>query len=153
SVYATYIEGLESTPIAPTNAVNSGAQLPATESTQYEGGVKIEPHKGLLFQAAVFEIHRGVAYVNASSVYVQDGRARFRGLEYSLTGEVTRDLSLYISGQFLDAKQTSGAPTVITTSSTGVVTVTPTSVGKLIENTPKRTLSVSGEYRLNDFVQ
>jgi iron complex outermembrane receptor protein len=153
SLYGTYIEGLESTPIAPTNAVNAGAQLPATSSTQYEGGVKIEPRKGLLFQAAYFEIKRGVAYVNSASVYVQDGRARYRGLEYSLTGEVTPELSLYVSGLFLNAKQVSGAPTVITTSSAGVVTVSPTSVGKLIENTPKRTLSVAGEYRLDRFVE
>jgi iron complex outermembrane receptor protein len=42
---------------------------------------------------------------------------------------------------------------VITTSPAGVVTVSPTSVGKLIENTPKRTLSVAGEYRLDRFVE
>lgn len=153
SVYGTYIEGLESTPIAPANAVNAGAQLPATSSTQYEAGVKVEPHRGLLFQAAYFDIRRGVAYVNSASVYVQDGRARFKGLEYSLTGEVTHDFSLYLSGLFLDAKQTSGAATAIATSPTGVVTVTPTSVGKLIENTPKRTFSVAGEYRLDKWIE
>ncbi|MBW8812825.1 MAG: TonB-dependent siderophore receptor [Caulobacterales bacterium] len=152
SIYGTYIEGLESTPIAPTNATNAGAQLPATSSTQYEGGIKIEPKSGLLFQAAYFDIDRGVAYVNAASLFVQDGRARFKGLEYSLTGEVTPSLSIYASGLFLSAKQTSGAPTVITTSASGVVTVTPTSVGKLIENTPKRTFSLSGEYRLDQWV-
>ena len=42
---------------------------------------------------------------------------------------------------------------MITTSAAGVVTVTPTSVGKLIENTPKRTLSVAGEYRLDQWVK
>ena len=86
SIYATYIEGLESTPIAPISAVNGGAQLPPTESTQWEGGVKLEPIRCLLFQAAYFDIDRGSTFVNAQNVYVQDGRARYRGVEASLTG-------------------------------------------------------------------
>ena len=32
-------------------------------------------------------------------------------------------------------------------------TVSPTSVGKLIENTPKRTFSLAGEYRLDQFIE
>ena len=46
-------------------------------------------------------------------VYVEDGRARYRGTELSLTGEITPQLSMYASGLILDAKQVSGAPTVI----------------------------------------
>lgn len=145
SLYATYIEGLESTPIAPAAAVNAGAQLPATESTQKEYGVKIEPWRGLLFQAAYFDIDRASTFVNSANVYVQDGRARYKGVELSLTGEVTHDLSVYASAQFLDAKQESGAPTVISGT-----TIAPTSVGKVIENTPKRTFSLAGEYRFSD---
>jgi len=152
SLYATYIEGLESTPIAPANASNAGAQLPATDSTQTEGGVKIEPITGLLFQAAYFNIERTSTFVNSNNLYVQDGRARYRGTELSLTGEVAHDLSIYASALFLDARQISGAPTVITTSSTGAVTVSPSAVGKVIENTPKTTLSLAGEYRLNDWI-
>lgn len=153
SVYGTYIEGLESTPAAPLSAVNAGEQLPATESTQWEGGIKLEPTRGLLFQAAYFDIDRASTFVNAQNIYVQDGRARYRGVEASLTGEVTQDLSVYASAQYLDAKQVSGAPTVITTSPTGVVSVTPTSVGRYIENTPKETFSLSGEYRLSKYVE
>ena len=152
SVYATYIEGLESTPIAPANATNAGAQLPATDSTQKEGGVKIEPRPGVLIQVAYFDIDRASTFVNSNNLYVQDGRARYKGVEYSLTGEVARNLSIYLSGLFLDAKQISGAPTIITTASNGTVTVTPTSVGRVIENTPKRTFSLAGEYKLSDFV-
>jgi iron complex outermembrane receptor protein len=147
SLYATYIEGLESTPIAPATAVNAGAQLPATESTQKEYGLKIEPRRGLLFQAAYFDIDRASTFVNSENVYVQDGRARYKGVELSLTGEVTQELSIYASAQFLDAKQESGAPTVISGT-----TVSPTSVGKFIENTPKHTYAVAGEYRLNQWI-
>jgi iron complex outermembrane receptor protein len=147
SVYATYIEGLESTPVAPVTAVNGGQQLPPSTSTQWEGGVKLEPFRGLLFQAAYFDIDRASAFTNAQNVFVQDGRARYRGVEASLTGEITADLSVYASAQVLSAKQVSGAPTVIVGT-----TVTPTSVGKYIENTPKETFSLSGEYRLNSLL-
>jgi iron complex outermembrane receptor protein len=149
SLYATYIEGLETTPGAPTTAVNAGAQLPATSSKQKEGGIKIEPKKGLLFQAAYFDIERGSTYVNGANVYVQDGRARYKGAELSLTGEVTSDLSLYGSALFLDATQSEAAPA--TTSSAGVYS--PTVQGKRIENTPKRTFSLAGEYRLGQWVK
>jgi iron complex outermembrane recepter protein len=145
SVYATYIEGLESTPIAPAAAVNAGAQLPATESTQKEFGLKIEPQRGLLFQAAYFDIDRASTFLNTQNVFVQDGRARYRGVELSLTGEITRDLSIFASAQYLNARQDSGAPTVVTGT-----TVAPSSVGKFIENTPKHTYSVAGEYRFGD---
>lgn len=149
TVYATYIEGLESTPAAPMTAVNAGQPMPATDSTQREAGVKIAPRPGLLVQAAYFDIDRGSAFVNGANVYVLDGRARFRGTELSVTGEVTPSWSLYATGQVLDAKQISGAPTAITTDpGTGAVTVVPTVIGREIENTPERTFSFASEYRL-----
>jgi iron complex outermembrane receptor protein len=153
SLYGTYIEGLESTPPAPSAAVNFGEQLPATDSKQREFGIKVEPYSGLLAQAAYFNIDRGSAFVNGANVYVVDGRARFRGVELSVTGEVTRDWSVYATGQFLDAKQTSGADTVITTDpKTGAILVSPTVVGRQIENTPKRTFSLASEYRLSSLL-
>jgi iron complex outermembrane receptor protein len=147
SLYATYIEGLETTPPAPTTAVNANQQIAPTTSTQKEYGLKIEPRRGLLFQAAYFDIDRGSTYVNGANVYVLDGRARYRGEEFSLTGEVTPELSLFASATFLEAKQISGAPTVLTP------TFSPTAVGKRIEATPKTTASVAAEYKLTRFVE
>jgi iron complex outermembrane recepter protein len=147
SFYGTYIEGLESTPAAPITAVNANEVLPAATSKQREGGVKIEPLRGLLFQAAYFDINRGSTYTNAQNVYVEDGRALYRGEELSLTGEVNRNFSVYASAMFLDATQASGSPTVISGT-----TVTPTAVGKEIENTPRRTASLAAEYRFEQWV-
>lgn len=139
SAYATYIEGLESTPGAPLTANNAGEILPASNSTQYEGGVKIEPKKGLLFTAAYFDISRQLTYLNAANFFVQDGRAKYRGLELSLTGEVTPDLSIYGSALFLRAKQGETADTAL--------------IGNRIENTAKKQWSLSGEYRLTQLVE
>ena len=150
SVYGTYIEGLESTPAAPIIAANFGATLPATGSTQWETGIKLELQPGLLAQAAYFDIERDSAFVNGANLYLLDGRARFRGVEFSVTGELTPRWSVYASGQFLDAKQISGAETRVTTNpTTGVVTVVPTVVGRRIESTPERTFSLATEYRLS----
>jgi iron complex outermembrane recepter protein len=149
SLYGTYIEGLEPTPPAPLIASNVGASLPATDSTQREAGIKIEARPGLLVQAAWFDIERSSSFLNANNVYVLDGRARFRGTEFSVTGELTPDWSVYATAQFLDAKQISGAPTQITMNpTTGAITVVPTVVGRKIENTAERTFSLATEYRL-----
>ncbi|HEV7442075.1 MAG TPA: TonB-dependent receptor [Steroidobacteraceae bacterium] len=147
SLYGTFIQGLETTPAAPILANNYGQQLPATESTQREAGIKVEPRRGLLIQAAYFAINRASTYTNAQNFYVQDGRAQYKGEEVSVTGEVTRDLSIYGSALFLEAEQVNGAPTTVVTVK-GVTTVTPTSNGRQIENVPKRQFSIAGEYRL-----
>jgi iron complex outermembrane receptor protein len=148
SVYYTYIQGLESTPLAPTTTNNANQQLPPTESEQREAGVKIEPWKGLLAQAAYFDIRRGSTYVNSANVFVQDGVARYRGVEFSLTGEITRNLSLYASATTLSAKQDSGAPTTGSGAS-----FAPTAVGKRIEATPRVTESLALEYDLSDWIE
>jgi iron complex outermembrane recepter protein len=147
SVYATYIQGLESIAPAPTTAVNAFQQLPAAESMQREVGIKLEPTHGLLLQLAGFSIERGAAYVNGANVYVEDGQALYRGIELSITGEITPDLSIYASGMYLNAKQDSGAPTLIVGN-----TITPTTVGKLIEGTAKNTYSLAAQYNLSSLL-
>lgn len=138
SVYGTYIEGLESTPGAPASANNAGEILPASASTQYEGGIKIQPHRDLLFTAAYFDISRANAYVNAANNYVKDGKASYKGLELSATGNVTPDLLIYASALFLKAKQGSTADITL--------------IGNDIENTAKTTWSVFGEYRFSQLL-
>lgn len=152
SIYGTYIEGLESTPAAPSTAVNAQEQLPPSESEQYEGGIKIEPKSGLLLQAAYFDITRDSAIVNGANVYVKDGRSSYKGTELSLTGEITQDLSIYASALFLEAEHEAGQPTGFYPTASGGLVFSPTIVGKRIENTPKRTYSLAGEYRFSELL-
>ena len=146
SIYGTYIEGLESTPAAPTTAVNANEQLPPSQSTQYEAGVKWEPWRGFLFQAAYFNIKRDSEVINGANRWVKDGRSTYKGVELSATGNVTPDWSVYASALFLDAKYTSGSPTILTP------TISPTIVGNRIENAPKRAFSLATEYRFTDML-
>ena len=162
SLYATYIEGLESTPGAPSTAVNANEQLGPSESTQYEGGVKWEIRPALLLQASYFNIQRDSAVVNGANVYVKDGRQTYKGVELSLTGNVTEDLSIYASALFLDAKYTSGTPTLLQFNANGTPKidaasgsqiVAPTIVGRRVEGAPEVSWSLSGEYRLTKWVE
>lgn len=132
SVYANYVEGLESGGIVPQIAVNAGQIMPAAVSEQTEFGIKVEPRRGLLVTAAYFDISRVSSYLNSANVFVQDGQASYKGVELSAAGELTPELSISISGVFLDAIQSTGAPSV---------------VGKRIENTAEFSGSIFAEYR------
>lgn len=132
SLYSSYIEGLEEGGRAQSIAVNAGALLPPAMSEQREVGIKLEPHRGLFVTAAYFDIERASSYLNASSYFVQDGRAAFEGIELSVAGELTADLSLIASALYNDAKQESGAAAV---------------AGKRIENAPEYSGSLFLKYR------
>ncbi len=138
SVYGTFIEGLEATPLAPFSAVNAAEQLGPSQSTQYEAGIKVKPWRNLLLTAAYFDIDRELTYTNDANVFVKDGRATYKGLELSATGDVTRQLSVYISALLLKAKQGE--------------TSDPTLIGNRIENTAKASWSVYGNYKLDSLV-
>jgi iron complex outermembrane receptor protein len=172
SIYGTYIEGLEATPGAPQTALNSGAQLPPSESEQYEAGIKFEPKPGVLLTAAYFDINRGAAFVNGANLYVVDGRQTYRGGEFSATGRFTRDLTVYATALILDAKYVEGSATVLSANAAGVATYlntttgacttavptsnagalrcqTTTNVGNRVDGAPKNTFSLSADYKLS----
>lgn len=137
SVYATYIEGLESGGVAPAAATNAGETLPAGVTKQKEFGVKVSPIKDLLLTAAYFSIERPNSFLDSTSnTYVNSGLQKYKGWELSATGEITKDLSIYTSALFLDAKALSGK--------SGATDL----AGKRVENSAKFTGSVYLEYRL-----
>ena len=134
SLYATYLEGLEEGGTAPANAANANEVLPPAVSQQYEIGFKGDLLAGLLFQIAAFQVDRPSAFTDpADRIFKLAGDARYRGVEASFTGEITRRLSLYASGQYLDAETRRA--------------VSPLLEGMRPENTPKWTGSLFAEYR------
>lgn len=135
SFYATYIEGMESGGTAPGSAVNAGETLPAALSEQYEAGVKFEPRKGFLLTLAYFDIERASSFVDpGTNVFVQDGLATYQGFEFSGSGELTENLSLYVSAMDLDAEQKNAANPLV--------------IGNRLDNTPEQTYSAFAEYRI-----
>lgn len=133
TVYGTYLEGLEEGGTAPANTANANEVLAPAISKQYEAGIKDEVGRGLVFQLAGFQVTRPSAFTDpADNRFKLAGRARYRGIEGSLTGEITPQLSLYASGQYLDAETRRS--------------VNPLLEGRRPENTPKYTGSVFAEY-------
>ena len=69
---------------------------------------------GVTLQLAGFQITRPFAFLDpADNVFKLAGRSRYRGIEGSLTGELTRDLSIYASGQYLDARVRNAVPATL----------------------------------------
>lgn len=134
SIYTSYIEGVEESGQAPANRANSGEILAPAISRQKEIGVKAEVARGVLLQAAYFDIKRASTTVDAANRFVLNGMAQYKGVELAASGEVTRQLSLIGSLLFLDAEQLNAD--------------NPTTFGKIPDNTPKRTASLFAEYRL-----
>jgi iron complex outermembrane receptor protein len=134
SVYASYLEGLEETGTAGTTHANAGEALSPAVNKQRELGIKWRTATGALLQGALFDIRRPQTTVDASNRFVVGGNSEYRGLELSASGELSRDWSVIASALLLDA--------TITRSSNA------REVGRIPENTPRRTFSLFGEYRI-----
>lgn len=104
SVYAGYVEGLEQGGTAPLGTANANQQLKPRVSKQIELGVKADLSADLSASAALFRIHRTAEYTNTGNTYVQDGLQRNLGLEFSLTGRVSKEWTLVASAMLLDAE-------------------------------------------------
>lgn len=138
NVYASYIEGFEEGGQAPLNAANALEVLPALKTRQSEIGAKRRFRNGTLVQASLFDIRRPSSGTDTTTrIFGVVGDARYRGLELSANGDLTRQWSLYASLQYLDAEITDAG--------------NPALVGKTPENTPRRTASLWSEYRPRDY--
>jgi iron complex outermembrane receptor protein len=105
SIYASYVEGIESEPPAPNLTVNQGQTLPPGKSSQREFGVKINPVSRLLLNVAYFDIDRRLTYVNSVGRFVNDGFGHYHGVEVGLEGDFSQSLSVIGSAMLLDARE------------------------------------------------
>jgi iron complex outermembrane receptor protein len=133
NLYASYLEGLEESGTAPATAVNAGEVLPPALSKQRELGAKAQLARGLLVQAAWFNLRRPSTFLDAARLFTTNGLAEYEGLELAASGELTREWALVASAMFLDAKQRNAANAA--------------TFNKIPENTPKRTASLFAEWR------
>lgn len=103
--YFSYIKGLERGGVAPVAAANADEIMPPVRNHQIELGLKSSEVSGVLFTAALFEIQRGLEYLDAgSNLYVQNGLQRNRGLELNASGLIADRVTLQGGLLLLDAK-------------------------------------------------
>ncbi|MDM0058722.1 TonB-dependent siderophore receptor [Variovorax sp. J22G47] len=102
--YASFAQGVEEGEVAPTGTVNQNTRMAPGVSKQKEVGLRWLTGSGTLLSTALFDIERPGAYTNSANTFVADGRQRYRGLEVSAQGRLTRELAWQLSGQVLDAE-------------------------------------------------
>lgn len=105
SFFAGTQRGLEDSGAAPENAANRNEQLPATRSTQYEGGLRWNFGPGgtkshLVLSA--FHIAKPYFSFDGANSFVNLGEVRHRGIELSLAGHFGKRLNLLAGTAIMD---------------------------------------------------
>ncbi len=84
--YASYVQGLEDSALAPIVAVNQGESPPAARTWQADGGLRfLGPGEKFRAILGVFDIHKPYLNVDTANVYRTLGRLRNEGVETSLS--------------------------------------------------------------------
>jgi iron complex outermembrane recepter protein len=103
-LFGGYTRGLEESGAAPSNANNRYTVLPAVRTTQRDIGLRWAIAKNTTLIAAVFDLRRPSAGIDAANVYGFVGNGRNRGLEISINSKPLKGLSVVLGALFLDAK-------------------------------------------------
>ncbi|RYD18548.1 MAG: TonB-dependent siderophore receptor [Verrucomicrobiaceae bacterium] len=105
--YVSYTRGMQDGGFARRTAANAWQPLGVQESEQWEIGVKSELLDGRLAgELAFFQIEQDLAILDAAGVDGFHGLERHRGVELSVRGKVTDELTLGLATMLLDADQT-----------------------------------------------
>jgi iron complex outermembrane receptor protein len=94
TAYAGYTQGLEDSGVAPSSAVNRGTILPDARTWQADTGVRYLLSPKVKLVMGVFEIEKPYFNFDTSNVDRALGLQRARGLEMSVSGEVSKNLNV-----------------------------------------------------------
>jgi iron complex outermembrane recepter protein len=111
TVYASYVQSLEQPSSAPVTALNAYQTFAPTTSKQFELGAKTE-FDTWSTNLALFQVQRGLQYLNNDNVYVQNGETRYQGLDFSAQTRLGQNWMLMGGVMYLDATNIRAAPDV-----------------------------------------
>lgn len=94
SVYGGHVTGLEESGVAPANASNRNEALPAIRTRQTDLGLRWQVAPGVSLLAGGFEVSKPYFNLDAAGRFDMLGDVRNRGIEASVSGPVTRHLSV-----------------------------------------------------------
>jgi iron complex outermembrane receptor protein len=86
TLYAGYTQGLEDSGVAPSNAQNGGAVLPASRTWQLDSGLRYLVTRRLSLIADVYEIHKPYFDLDTRAIDRNLGVQQARGAELSISG-------------------------------------------------------------------
>ncbi|OGS37545.1 MAG: hypothetical protein A2293_11405 [Elusimicrobia bacterium RIFOXYB2_FULL_49_7] len=137
STYVSYMQGLEAGGIAPVTALNKNEILKPFASEQYEFGGKATL-LGLDINVALFRLTKTNQYLDLrDNIYKQDGKQQHQGIEITVSGKLTNNLTLIGGGTILDAE-------ILKANND----ISKTLEGKIPENIPASQASANLEYAL-----
>lgn len=113
ALYGAYSQGLEHGGIASVTSSNANTALAPGKSKQVELGVKADVTPELMLAASLFQIRKGLEYVDASNTFVRNGTIQNRGLELSAQGKASRDLTVGVSAMALNTLQSGTGDTTL----------------------------------------
>jgi iron complex outermembrane recepter protein len=111
TLYASYVQSLEQPGSAPETAVNAYQTFAPTTSKQFELGAKTE-FDTWSTNLALFQVQRGLQYLNSDNVYVQNGQTRYQGIDFSAQTSLGKNWTLMGGVMYLDATNVLAAPDV-----------------------------------------
>jgi iron complex outermembrane recepter protein len=94
SLFAGYTQGLEDSGVAPIDARNGGAVLPASRTWQFDSGVRILVTPRFKIIAGVFELEKPYFNEDTGGLDRNLGVQQARGVEVSLSGQPLPDLDV-----------------------------------------------------------
>ncbi|MCK1516318.1 TonB-dependent receptor [Bradyrhizobium sp. 190] len=103
SLYANYIEGLQTPHVVGTGFTNIGTVFPPGQTKQAEAGVKIDTGR-LTTTMSVFDITQP-SIIAVGTVQLLNGEQRNRGVELNVFGEITPAIRLLGGLALIDGKQ------------------------------------------------
>jgi iron complex outermembrane receptor protein len=103
AIYGSYTQGLEESPVAPSNATNRNEAAPALMTEQYDAGIRLDVTRTLKLIAGVFNVEKPYFDLDTSGRFTSLGTVRHRGIELSLAGNPTENLTVVAGTRFLDA--------------------------------------------------
>ena len=89
ALFASYARGLEDSGVAPNFAVNGNQVLPSAVAEATELGLRYTLSPDLTLIVAGFDVQKPTPGLKADGVFDLVGKERHRGLEASLTGQLT----------------------------------------------------------------
>jgi iron complex outermembrane receptor protein len=94
AIYAGYTRGLEEIGAAPGNAVNRDEAVPAQRTRQIDAGIRYQLRPRLQLVMGAFMIDKPYFNLDARGLYREVGDVRHTGVELSLAGPLTDELTV-----------------------------------------------------------
>ena len=110
-IYGGLNRGLEESGVAPENAVNRNETLPASRTTQFDGGVRARLGAATLMVSG-FQIEKPYFTFDSANRFTDQGQVRHRGVEASLSGTFWNRLTLVAGGVLMQPRVTGDAVTL-----------------------------------------